>query len=45
MLKKILTMKSLLQRLKNRPDTEHEAALIRIVLSVLCPVILLIAVI
>lgn len=28
-------MKSLLQRLKNRPDTEHEAALIRIVLALI----------
>jgi len=35
-------MKSLLQRLKNRPDTEHEAALIRIVIGLLGSVYLLI---
>lgn len=37
-------MKPLLQRLKNRPDTEHEAALIRIVLALIVSFYMIVAV-
>jgi len=37
-------MKSLLQRLKNRPDTEHEAAIFRIMLGILASIYLVTAI-
>ncbi|MHB8533917.1 MAG: ATP-binding protein [Sulfuricaulis sp.] len=37
-------MKILLQRLKNRPDTEHEAALIRIVLALIVSCYMIVAI-